>query len=461
MLLSAGGHAVADGEPWFVLQRLRAWWTLDPLAEQRSADNPVTALADAQRRETGPMLALAFGWGFLVTGLFVGGMLGAGRPFWPDLVRDSLLGNIANFVVGALVGYMGYRTGCNSGLLFRMAYGNVGAFVPVLFLAVLLIFWQGIVVGAFSQAWVQDFDSPWFYPVAIFAGLLYTFTTYFGVRGLERVALPATLVLVAVLVYAAWYNIGVAGGWAAFLTLSESTAARNPITGVQAINIVIGSWIVGAVVMAEYTRFARKAWVAIAIPFIVMIVAQWILQLVGAMGGVVSGSFDFTAYMRTAGTFVALFGVVAMSLALWTTGDANLYLPAIQTASVFRRPKRVMVVICGVLGTLIGLGIYQHFMEFITQLANIVPPLIGPVLVDYYLFNRMRFRPDLLDCMPAWNPLAIVAFAVGAISAYSAPGSLASGLYGLIVSMVVYAALYLVARGLGVRVGHARAAAGD
>jgi hypothetical protein len=73
----------------------------------------------------------------------------------------------------------------------------------------------------------------------------------------------------------------------------------------------------------------------------------------------------------------------------------------------------------------------------------------------------MRFRPDLLARMPAWNPLAIVAFAVGAISAYYAPGWVASGLYGLIVSMVVYAALYLVARGLGVRVGHARAAAGD
>jgi len=60
------------------------------------------------------------------------------------------------------------------------------------------------------------------------------------------------------------------------------------------------------------------------------------------MGGVVSGNADFTGYMRTAGTAISLFGLVAMSFALWTTGDANLYLPAIQTASIFRRPKRVM-----------------------------------------------------------------------------------------------------------------------
>jgi len=442
-----------------MFEKLRVWWTLDTAAEQDSPDNPFSALGPGQRRHAGPMLALAFGWGFLITGLFIGGLLGAGLPFWPDLVWSSLLGNGVNFIVGALVGYMGFRTGCNSGLLFRLVYGNVGAAVPVLFLTVLLIFWQGITVGAFSFAWVQDFESPWFYAVAIFAGLLYTATTYYGVQGLEKVALPSVLILVGVLLYAGWYNVDQAGGWDAFLALSRATAAKNPLTNVQAMNIVIGSWIVGAVVMAEYTRFARQAWVAIAIPFIVLIVTQWILQFVGAMGGVVSGNFDFTVYMRSLGALVALFGLVAMSFALWTTGDANLYLPSIQTASVFRRPKRVMVVICGLLGTLIGLGIYQRFMDFITVLATIAPPIIGPVIVDYYVCNRMRFRADLLERLPAWNPIAVAAFAIGAASAWFSPPWIANGLFGLLVSMVAYGTLYALTGTLGIRLGHARAAA--
>jgi cytosine permease len=442
-----------------MLERLRAWWTLDSAAEQQSADNPLTPLRPEQRRGTGPMLLLAFGWGFLITGLLVGGGLGAGQPFWPDLVWNSLLGNLVNFAVGALVGYMGYQTACNSALLYRMVYGNTGAFVPVVFLAVLLVFWQGIVVGAFSFAWVQSFDSPWFYAVAIFAGLLYTVTTYFGVKGLEDVALPASLILTAVMLYAGWYNVDKAGGWEAFLLLSRETAAKNPIGDLQAINIVIGSWIVGAVVMPEYTRFAKSAWVSIAIPFIVLIVAQWFLQFVGAMGGVVSGSADFTAYMRTAGTAISLFGLIAMSFALWTTGDANLYLPSIQTASLFRRPKRVMVVILGLAGTVIGLGIYQRFMDFIGTLANIVPPLIGPVIVDYYLFNQRRFHVELLDRLPAWNPLAVVSFLGGAVASFYSPAWIAAGLFALLVSMAIYAVLYVAAGVAGVKIGHARAEA--
>jgi len=441
------------------MSAFRQWWTLDEAAERDSADNPLGPLSDAQRRGTGPLLTLAFGWGFLITGLLTGGALGAGLPFYPDLIQASFLGNLINFVIGGLVGYMGYQTACNSGLLYRFVYGNVGAAIPVLFIALLTIGWQGIVVGAFGYAWTQSFDSPAFYAVAIFAGLLYTATTYFGVKGLERVSVPATLVLVAAGLYACWFNVSKSGGWSEFLQLSTQTAAAQPISMVQAINIVVGSWIVGAVVMAEYARFARKAWVAIAIPFIVLIIAQWFLQVVGALGSVVSGVADFTTYMREQGLIVAGLGLIGMSLALWTTGDANLYLPVIQTSSVFRRPRRVMVVICGLLGTLLGLNLYQHFLGWIGLLANLVPPLIGPVIADYYVLNKRRFHVELLERLPPWNPAAFIGYAAGAASTFLAPDWIVPSLLGLGVSMLTYLVAYGIGAAMGVRMGHAKAEA--
>ena len=431
-----------------MIEKFKNWWKWDSEHEKNSADNPVTALTEQQRRNAGPLLALAFGWGFLVTGLFTGGLLGNGLPFWPDIVLASFLGNLVNFIIGAFVGYIGYKTACNSGILYRYVYGNAGAYIPVVFISILLIGWQGIVVGAFGATWTtalhpelpvsEIFSSTTFYIAAVFAGILYTATTYFGVKGLEKVSIPSVAVLVFVGLYAIYLNIQQAGGLSNFQALSAELAAKNPLTMVQAINLVIGSWIVGAVVMPEYTRFAKKTWVAIAIPFIVLIFAQWFLQIVGALGGIVSGDFMFTTYLMDQGMIIAWIGIIGMSLALWTTGDANLYLPVIQTSSIFKRPQHVTTVICGTLGTILGLGLYQNFMEWINLLASIVPPLIGPVIVEYYFVNREKFHTGHLDNISKWNPAAFIAYIVGAASTFYSPDWGTPSLIGLLVSMLVY-----------------------
>ncbi|MCB1625655.1 MAG: cytosine permease [Pseudomonadales bacterium] len=426
--------------------RLAHFFRYDEAAERDSADNPQSALGPEQRRPGGPLLALAFGWGFLITGLLTGGALGAGVPLWPDLLWYSLLGNLVNFVIGALVGYIAYRTGCNSALLFRAVYGRVGAYVPVVFIALLTIGWQGIVVGAFAQVWTQSPGTALYYAVAIFAGVLYTGTTLFGVKGLERVGLPSMIILTLVGLYAIWINIGKAGGLAPLLEISRSMAAQHPLTGIEAINLVIGSWIVGAVVMSEYVRFSRSAMVALAIPFVVLVVDQMFLHIVGSLGTVVSGSADFTTYMRSIGGFAAIFALVGMTLALWTTGDTNLYLPSVQTASLLRRPKRVMVLICGLAGTILGLGIYERFLDWIGLLATVVPPVIGPVLADYYLFGPRHREP--YDSMPRNGAsfAAILGFIGGAWLAASPQlvagllGELevAPALLGLVASILIY-----------------------
>lgn len=429
---------------------LKKWWSLDPEAEIASEDNPLTPLTTEQRRPGGPLLALAFGWGFLITGLLAGGALGSGVTLWGDLVWYSLLGSAINFTIGALVGYMAWRTGCNSTLLFRAVYGELGAFIPVLFIALLTIGWQGIVVGAFAQIWTQAPGTALYYAVAVFAGLLYTGTTLFGVKGIERVGIPAMLGLVAVGLYAAWVNIEQSGGIAAVETLSANKVAAAPISGMEAINIVVGAWIVGAVVMAEYVRFARTFWVAMGIPFVVLVVDQLFLHLVGALGAVGSGTPDFTAYLGTLSGFAAIFGLVGMTLALWTTGDTNLYLPSVQTASLFRRPKRVTIVVCGLLGTVLGLGIYQVFLGWIALLATVVPPIVGPVLAEYYLI-RGKPKEFTSDVRLSWP--AIVAFGGGALIAggngkdgFPLSLDISPSLLGLFVSLVVYVILRKISR---------------
>jgi cytosine permease len=440
--------------------RIRQFWTLDEAAEAASDDNPLAPTRPEQKQEAWPMMALAFGWGFLITGLLTGGSMAAGMPFWPDLIGAALVGNFVNFVVGALIGYMGYRTACNSGLLYRFTYGRIGVYLPVIFLALLTTGWQGIVVGAFGFAWTQSYDSVWFYIVALFAGALYTVTTYYGVKGIQKVSVPSVMILVVVGIYAAYISIAKAGGWEAFLALSQDSAAKAPIGFGAGVNLVIGSWIVGAVVMPEYTRFAKTGWVAIGIPFVVLIVSQYFLQVIGAMGATVSGAADFTTYMVKQGLVVAGLALIGMSLALWTTGDANLYLPSVQTASTFRKPQKAMVLLWGTLGTILGLGIYQHFLKWIDLLANIVPPLVGPAIVDYYLIHRGRYDTADLGRLQVWNPAAVIAYGVGAAATFFTPQGVVPALWGLILSMVAYLASYGALRAVGIRSGYAAVSRG-
>lgn len=433
-------------------ERLAAWWRLDKNEEDASDDSPHAPLADSQRRNLGPLLALAWGWGFLITGLLTGGALGNGLKFWPDFIAYAAVGNFINFAIGALVGYIGYKTACNSALIFRVVYGRFGAFVPVIFLALLTIGWQGIVVGATAQVWTQRPGTAIFYAVALFAGVLYTFTTYYGIKGLERVGLPSMVILVAVGLYAAYINIDKAGGWDAFLALSQAAALKTPMTGMKAINLVVGSWIVGAVVMCEYARFSRTGAAAISIAFLVLVVDQFFLQIVGALGAVVSGSADFTVYMTSLSGLAAVLAFIGMTLALWTTGDTNLYLPVVQTSSLFNRPKRVMVVICGLLGTILGLGIYERFLDWIELLATICPPIVGPVIVDYYLLKRRDYSVASIANAATLNLAAVVSFLVGAAVAYvsTQPGSAieALGIAPSLIGLLVSGGLYLVLGGV-------------
>lgn len=439
---------------------IQKWFTVDEAEEAKSEDNPLAPTKEEHKQNTGPMLALAFGWGFLITGLLTGGSMAAGMPFWPDMIQAAFLGNMVNFVVGALIGYMGYKTGCNSGLLYRYVYGAKGVFLPVIFLALLTTGWQGIVVGAFGSVFVPSNTGFWFYAVALFAGILYTWTTYYGVKGIQIVSVPSVVILVIVGIIAIYLSVEQLGGYGAFLETSRANAAKNPISFTEGINLVIGSWVVGAVVMPEFTRFAKKGWVAIAIPFVVLIISQYFLQVVGAMGATGSGEADFTKYMTIAkqGFIIGGLAMIGMSLALWTTGDANLYLPAVQTSATFRVPQKTMVILWGTLGTILGLGIYGYFMDWINILANIVPPLVGPAIADYYVVHRMKYDTKDLNRLHAINPAAILAYFIGAGWTFWTPAGWVPALWGLIVSMVAYLVIYYAARAIGQRMGYAQVA---
>jgi cytosine permease len=113
-----------------------------------------------------------------------------------------------------------------------------------------------------------------------------------------------------------------------------------------------------------------------------------------------------------------------------------------------------MTLVCGLLGTILGLGVYQYFLEWIGLLASLVPPLIGPVIIDYYLINKRRYQAEYLSRLPKWNPVAALAYLIGACMGYAASQGLVipglswmfPSLLGLLASMLTYFVLFHMAK---------------
>ncbi|EED36256.1 permease, cytosine/purine, uracil, thiamine, allantoin family [Luminiphilus syltensis NOR5-1B] len=399
-------------------------------------DDPLSPVSPEHKQNALPLLITAFCWGFLATGMIVGGNL-ITKTDTASFLWITFFGNLTSLAIGCGVGYVGYKTALNSGLMFQLTYGRLGAWLPVVMIVLMASGWHAVVAGAIGYTWTNENAGTLYLLAASAAGLLITFSTYFGIKGIEKISVPAAVALLVTGVYSLFGQIADAGGWGEFSAAADA-ASDGSITNLEGLSLVVGSWIVGAVVMSEYTRFAKRTWVALAFPFVALMLAQWFMQILGAVSTIVMQSYDFTVFLKQQGALFGAMGIIAMTLALWTSGNANLYFPVIQSAVVSQRSPRVMTLVLGLFGTLLAFGVYAYFESFISLLANIVPPLVGPVLAKFYLCQRMdvsRFS-DPTAAAPGW--VAVLAYFLGAGSTLVSPDFMMPSLTGLLVAMFVY-----------------------
>jgi cytosine permease len=456
--------------------RLKDWWTFNPEEEAKSNDSVHKPLTFDKRRNALPLLILGFTWGFLVTGLLIGGTIGPYMPFYSGTVPATIIGCLVLFVIAVLTGMVGYKLGGTNDMAFQFAYGKKGRRMPAIFLLVVIMGFQGIVVGGTASFWLKGTDHPAFFWVALFFGLLFTYTCYVGINLIEKISNPAMVLLIFISIYAIFYNISKVGGWSAFNSKTMEMAANvdgGPMSMATAINLVIGSWIAGAVLTSDFTRFARNKWVAIGMLAICFFFTQVLLIGMGAIGAVISGSYDFTQYLFGISPVMGIIALIAMTLAMWTSSNTNLYLPSTQVAAIFKKPFKVAVVICGLIGTMLGaFGFFEQFSSFIGAIAAIIPPLAGPMIADFWIVHRTKYEVKYLNQLPEINIPSVIAATAGIIATLMCTGFPTLGfqpvallaqpwivpsILGVIVSMVIYLVSFYVFKALGIHSGYSKA----
>ena len=81
-----------------------------------------------------------------------------------------------------------------------------------------------------------------------------------------------------------------------------------------------------------------------------------------------------------------------------------------------RVQKWKLVIVVGILGTLVALlPILDNFLYFLNFLAALVPPLAGIYLSDYFVLNKQEYDAEDLKQLPAFRPVAFVAWILGSL----------------------------------------------
>jgi len=350
-----------------------------------------------------------------LTVFLLGATLGAGMSFW-GAFWSLTLGSVILEVVAVFAGIAGVREGLSTSVLARWTgFGRLGSALIGLVVATSLIGWFGIQNAIFASGLNALMSGVPVWAWSIVTGLVVTVLVVYGFKWMGWVAyvtVPAFLLL---------------AGWSVIGELSKHSLGDllgtqpfgEPMSVATGATIVAGSYIAGAVLTPDMTRFNRSSADVVKQTVVSITLGQYVLGLVGVILAYAIRQADVVQiFAATSGAL----GVIILVSATVKINDWNLYsssLGFVNTLStVFGlRVNRVVVTIAiGVVGTVLSAaGILDRFADFLTVLGVAMPPIAGIMVAEYFLVRRWRPALDearaeggLPDTEPSWVPATLV-----------------------------------------------------
>ncbi|MDD9895487.1 MAG: cytosine permease, partial [Gammaproteobacteria bacterium] len=229
---------------------------------------------------------------------------------------------------------------------------------------------------------------------------------------IDRLALFAVPLLLLFLIYVS------------SLSLSEATFSSileiegtDPGYFTTAVSTIIGSLIVGVVLMPDLSRYTRTVKDCIAASVFGNGIGNSFSMMIGVIPAMVTGFLDPMAYMIALGLVASAF--IILVFATWTTNSVNLYSTTLAIAVInTRTPEWKLAISVGIFGTVLAMiGITDYFIEFLEWLGVIVPPVAGVYLTDYFYLKQKNYSLSLQENLPDYDRAALVAWVVATIIA--------------------------------------------
>lgn len=373
-------------------------------ATHTDADYSLEAVPKTARKKFWPMFFIMLGFTFFSASMSVGAKLGNGLDF-SGFVWAVLIGSVILSVYTGGLGYIGSATGLSLDLLAQRSFGTVGSFLPSALISFTQIGWFGVGLAMFAIPAAEVLHvSPW---VLIgVAGLCMTSSAYFGIKGLEIVSY-ISVPLIAVLGIYSMATATVEGG--GLVAIFAKNAGSMTLFG--GVGLVMGSFVSGGTATPNFTRFANNNKNAVITTVIAFFLGNALMFAFGAVGGAFTGKDDIFYVMMAQG--LTLPALVVLGANIWTTADNGLYTCGLGLSNITKMPKRPMVLVSGVVGTITSIWLYNNFISYLNILNGTLPPLGALIILDYFRHKENYGPHSVVTRKVNWG--SILGVAVGAL----------------------------------------------
>lgn len=381
----------------------------------------------------------------------LGATLGFGMGFWQAFLALTL-GAVILEVVAVFVGVIGVREGLSTSMLARWTgFGRAGSAVIGLAIGISLIGWFGIqsAVSAQGLASLVGVLPEWGWSLVF--GLLVTAIVLWGFGSMAwtaYVTVPAFLILV---------------GWSIISELSRhdvgalvASAPPGPqLTLLQGTTLVAGGFIVGAIVTPDMTRFNRSVADVVKQTLVGVTLGEYVIGMAGVLLAHAVGTSEITTIVTSSVGWVGILVIVAGTIKIndWNLYSSGLGLVNFVGTVLGRKVHRgAATAVIGLLGSVLAAaGILDAFVDFLTVLGVVFPPIAGIMVAEYFVVRRWRGeleqarqRGAVPDSAPDWVPATLLIWLAAALV-----GRFVEVGLGSINSLVLAFVLYVVAGKLG------------
>ncbi len=396
-------------------------------------------VASGGRKSNLSMFMIMLGFTFFSASMWVGQQMAAGLDFAGFIWAMLLGGLILGAYTGAL-GFIGAESGLTLDMLAHRSFGVKGSWLPSAMISFTQIGWFGVGLAMFAIPVAKeimglevtpDHMPTVGYVLVAVAGLLMTASAYFGIKSLtiiSYIAVPLVAILGTVAMILA-IKRGDAG------LVEQFSSGTKDLSVIAGAGLVIGSFVSGGTATPNFTRFAKNARVGLWVTVIAFFIGNSLMFLFGAVSSIYAGGNDIFEVMLNLNLFY--FAILVLGLNIWTTNDNALYSAGLGLSNIFGLPKKTMVLVSGIIGTVAAVWLYWNFCDWLNVLNCTLPP-VGIILILSYFCNRRKYLSDTMPAISV-NWWAVAGVVLGAVVANLVKWGIPS-LNGMAVAAVLFLA---------------------